>query len=120
MVFVNILAIEDEFEINSYFRLSKSLVFGIAFSIFGAFLFFTKPNDNNHQCTLRRQHPSMGPVVGTITIPLIVAEVHYQKFESLRSCDTFIPAVYRKCTKHARWDQVSKTKWRIHQGDVSG
>ena len=44
----------------------------------------------------------------------------YQKFESFRSCDTFIPAVYRKSTKHARWDQISKTKWRIHQGDVSG
>ena len=34
--------------------------------------------------------------------------------------DTFIPAVYRKSTKHTRWDHIAKIKWRIHQGDLSG
>ena len=28
--------------------------------------------------------------------------------------------LYRKSTKHARWDQIAKTKWPIHQADVSG
>ena len=45
---------------------------------------------------------------------------HYQKFESFHSCDTFIPVVYRKSTKHIRWDQIAKIEWRIHQEDVSG
>ena len=51
---------------------------------------------------------------------LLLGKHHYQKFESFRSCDTFIPAVYRKSTKHTRWDQIAKIKWLIHQEDVSG
>ena len=75
LVFVNILAIENELEIRSYFRIATGFVIGIAFTIFGAFLFFTKADDNNHHRTLERQQPSMGLVVATITIPLIIAEV---------------------------------------------
>ena len=75
LVFVNIFAIENELEIRSYFRIATGFVIGIAFTIFGAFLFFTKADDNNHHRTLERQQPSMGLVVATITIPLIIAEV---------------------------------------------
>ena len=75
LVFVNIFAIEDEVELRSYFRIATGLVIGIAFTIFGAFLFFTKADPNNHHRTLEQQQPSMGLVVATITIPLIIAEV---------------------------------------------
>ena len=75
LVFVNIFAIENELEIRSYFRIATGFVIGIAFTIFGAFLFFTKADDNNHHRTLERQQPPMGLVVATITIPLIIAEV---------------------------------------------
>ena len=56
---------------------------------------------------------------GGMTRMLLLGK-HYQKLESFRSCHTFIPAVYRKSTKHTRWDKIAKIKWRIHQGDVSG
>ena len=36
---------------------------------------------------------------------------HYQKLESIRSCDT----LYRKSTRHTRWDQIAKIKWYIYQ-----
>ena len=75
LVFVNIFAIENELEMRSYFRIATGFVIGIAFTIFGAFLFFTKAEDNNHHRTLERQQPSMGLVVATITIPLIIVEV---------------------------------------------
>lgn len=75
LVFVNIFAIEDEVELRSYFRIATGFVIGIAFPIFGASLFFTKADHNNHHRTLERQQPSMGLVVATITIPLIIAEV---------------------------------------------
>ena len=75
LVFVNIFAIEDEVELRSYFRIATGFVIGIAFTIFGASLFFTKADHNNHHRTLERQQPSMGLVVATITIPLIIAEV---------------------------------------------
>ena len=75
LVFVNIFAIQNELEMRSYFRIATGFVIGIAFTIFGAFLFFTKADDNNNHCTLDRQQPSMGLVVATITIPLIIVEV---------------------------------------------
>lgn len=75
LVFVNIFAIEDEVELRSYFRIATGFVIGIAFTIFGASVFFTKADHNNHHRTLERQQPSMGLVVATITIPLIIAEV---------------------------------------------
>ena len=45
LVFVNIFAIENELEIRSYFRIATGFVIGIAFTIFGAFLFFTKADN---------------------------------------------------------------------------
>ena len=75
LVFVNIFAIENELEMRSYFRIATGFVIGIAFTIFDTFLFFTKAEDNNHHRTLERQQPSMGLVVATITIPLIIVEV---------------------------------------------
>ena len=75
LVFVNTFAVEDQLEVKTYFRVAKGFIIGIAFMISRAFLFFTKADDNNNHCTLERQQPSMGLVVATITIPLIIAEV---------------------------------------------
>ena len=75
LVFVNIFAVEDQLEVKTYFRIATGFIIGIAFMISGSFLFFTKADDNNNHCTLERQQPSMGLVVATITIPLIIAEV---------------------------------------------
>lgn len=75
LVFLNIFAVEDQLEVKTYFRVATGFIIGIAFTISGAFLFFTKADDNNNHCTLERQQPSMGLVVATITIPLIIAEV---------------------------------------------
>ena len=75
LVFVNIFAVEDQLEVKTYFRVATGFIIGIAFTISGAFLFFTKADNNNNHCTLERQQPSMGLVVATITIPLIIAEV---------------------------------------------
>ena len=75
MVFVNIFTNSHNLEVKIYFRLATGFLVGIAFTIFGATLFFSKPEGARIQCTLERQQPSMGLVVGAITIPLIIAEV---------------------------------------------
>lgn len=75
MVFVNVFTNSNNLEVKIYFRLATAFLVGIAFTIFGAALFFSKPEEGGHQCTLERQQPSMGLVVGAITVPLIIAEV---------------------------------------------
>ena len=75
MVFVNIFTNSKELEVKIYFRLAGGFLVGIAFMIFGAVLFFSKPEDARNQSTLEQQQPSMGFVVGAITIPLIITEV---------------------------------------------
>lgn len=75
MVFVNTFSNSDNPEVKIYFRLATGFLVGIAFMIFGAALFFSKPEEARNQSTLQQQQPSMGLVVGAITIPLIIAEV---------------------------------------------
>lgn len=41
LVFVNIFAVEDQLEVKTYFRVATGFIIGIAFTISGAFLFFT-------------------------------------------------------------------------------
>jgi len=75
MVFVNLFTNSHNLEIKIYFRLATGFLIGIAFTIVGAALFFSKAEEAHNQCTLERLQPSMGLVVGAITIPLIIAEV---------------------------------------------
>ena len=46
LVFVNIFAVEDQLVVKTYFRVATGFIIGIAFTISGAFLFFTKADDN--------------------------------------------------------------------------
>ena len=75
MVFVNIFTNSNKLDVKIYFRLAGGFLVGIAFMIFGAALFFSKPEEARNQSTLEQQQPSMGFVVGAITIPLIITEV---------------------------------------------
>ena len=75
MVLVNIFTNTNNLEVKIYFRLATGFLVGIAFMILGAALFFSEPEEGSNHFTLERQQPSMGLVVGTITIPLIIAEV---------------------------------------------
>ena len=74
---VNVFTNADNFEVKLYFRLSTVIVIGIAFTLFGAALFFALPQEGAIQpATLGRQQPSMGGVVGVITFFLFVIEVY--------------------------------------------
>ena len=75
MVSVNIFTNSGNQEVKIYFRLATGFLVGMAFVSAGAVLFFSKPEDAPNQSTLARQQPSMGLVVGVITIPLIIAEI---------------------------------------------
>ena len=74
---VNIFTNADNFEVKLYLRSSIVIVIGIAFTLFGAVLFFAlPPEDANQPATLGRQQPSMGGVVGGITFFLFAIEVY--------------------------------------------
>ena len=75
LVCVNIFTNSGNQDVKVYFRLATGFLVGIAFVLAGAALFFSKPEDVPNQSTLARQQPSMGLVVGAITIPLIIVEV---------------------------------------------
>ena len=75
MVCVNIFTNSGDPRLKIYFRLATGFLVGIAFISAGASLFFSKPVDAGNQSTLAQQQPSMGLVVGAITIPLIIAEI---------------------------------------------
>ena len=77
MVFVNIFTNSNKLDVKIYFRLAGGFLVGIAFMIFGAALFFSKAEEARNQSTLEQQQPSMGFVVGAITIPLIITEVFF-------------------------------------------
>ena len=72
---VNVFTNSDNLMVKLYFRISVVVAIGIAFTVFGAALFFTRPGQQTNEPTLGRQQPSMGLVVGAITSPLIVIEI---------------------------------------------
>ena len=72
---VNVLCNSDNLEVRVYFRLPTALLVGIVFALVGAVFFFSKPEEAANQTTLARQQPSMGLVVGAISIPLIIVEI---------------------------------------------
>ena len=75
IVCVNIFTNAGDQLLKTYFRLAIGFLVGIVFIVAGAPLFFSKPEDAGNQSTLGQQQPSMGLVVGAITIPLIIAEI---------------------------------------------
>ena len=74
LVGINIFCNSANLEVRVYFRLPTAFLVGIVFVLAGAVFFFSKPEEVANQTTLERQQPSMGLVVGAITIPLIIAE----------------------------------------------
>ena len=72
---VNVLCNSDNLEVRVYFRLPTAFLVGIVFVLAGAVFFFSKPEEVANQTTLARQQPSMGLVVGVISIPLIIVEI---------------------------------------------
>ena len=75
MVCVNIFTNSGDHKLKIYFRLATAFLVGIVLIFAGASWFFSKPEDAGNQSTLAQQQPSMGLVVGAITIPLIIAEI---------------------------------------------
>ena len=71
---VNVFTNSDNLEVRLYFRSSSAIVIGIAYFLFGAFLFFSLPREGEHPRTMGHQQPSMGCVIGMITLPLFLIE----------------------------------------------
>ena len=56
----------DTLAVTLYFRLSAFMFVGIAYTLFGASLFFSLPDEGENRQTLGQQQPSMGCVVGVV------------------------------------------------------
>ena len=75
---VNVFTNADDLQVKLYCRIFTMFLVGIVFAMFGAALFFKRPETGQqilNQPTLGSQQPSMGLVVTLITIPLIVIEI---------------------------------------------
>lgn len=72
MLTVNVFTTSANKKIMLYLRIISAFVVGIAFVLFGAIRFFTKPT---RPPTLSEHEPSMGLVVTMITIPLNTIEI---------------------------------------------
>ena len=91
---VNVFTNADNFEIKLYFRSSIVIVIGIAFTLFGAALFFALPQEGaNQPATLGRQQPSMGGVVGVITFFLFAIEVYLLVLTCRKCCETHTTSI---------------------------
>ncbi|KAL9975528.1 hypothetical protein ACROYT_G012698 [Oculina patagonica] len=73
---VNVFTNADDLQVKLYCRIFTMFLIGIVFALFGAALFFKRPEGLQANLpTLGRQQPSMGLVVSSITIPLVVIEI---------------------------------------------
>ena len=77
---VNVFTNADNLEVRLYFRSSSAIVIGIAYVLFGALLFFSLPREGEHPRTMGHQQPSMGCVIGMITLPLFLIEALFLTF----------------------------------------
>ena len=75
--FVNVLTNADERQVKMTCRVFTIFLIGIVFAVFGAALFFKVPTGvgADDEPTLGRHQPSMGLVVTSITIPLVLIEI---------------------------------------------
>jgi len=71
---VNVFTISDNLEVRLYFRASSAIVIGIFYFLFGALRFFSLPPEGEYPRTMGQQQPSMGCVIGLITLPLFLIE----------------------------------------------
>ena len=71
---VNVFSNSDNLEVKLYFRLSAFMFVGIAYTLFGASLFFSLPDEGENRQTLGQQQPSMGCVVGVVTFLIFLLE----------------------------------------------
>ena len=74
LAFVNVFTNSDNLEVKVYFRSLTVSILGIAFALFGAFRFFSLPEEGENERTLGDQQPSMGGVISVITFPLFLLE----------------------------------------------
>ena len=71
---VNVFSNSDNLEVKLYFRLSAFVFVGIAYTLFGASLFFSLPDEGENRQTLGQQQPAMGCVVGVVTFLIFLLE----------------------------------------------
>ena len=71
---VNVFSNSDNLEVKLYFRLFAFVFVGIAYTLFGASLFFSLPDEGENRQTLGQQQPSMGCVVGVVTFLIFLLE----------------------------------------------
>ena len=75
LAFINVFTNADNLKVKLYFRISITVLMGVAFTLFGAARFFSEPRQERNEPTLGRKQPSMGLVVGSITFPLTIIEI---------------------------------------------
>ena len=75
MTSANVFNTSGEPSIMLYHRIVSVFLVGVVFVLFGAFLFFKKPNGPSDYPTLGQHQPSMGLLLTIITLPLNATEL---------------------------------------------
>ena len=60
LAFINVFTNADNLTVKLCFRISITVLMGIAFTLFGAALFFSQPQQERNEATLGQKQPSMG------------------------------------------------------------
>ena len=88
---MNVFSNSDNLEVKLYFRLSAFMFVGIAYTLFGASLFFSLPDERENRQTLGQQQPSMGCVVGVVTFLIFLLEAVLLAFACTKGAKNAIP-----------------------------
>ena len=88
---VNVFSNSDNLEVKLYFRLSAFMFVGIAYTLFGASLFFSLPDERENRQTLGQQQPSKGCVVGVVTFLIFLLEAVLLAFACTKGAKNAIP-----------------------------
>ena len=88
---VNVFSNSDNLEVKLYFRLSAFVFVGIAYTLFGASLFFSLPDERENRQTLGQQQPAMGCVVGVVTFLIFLLEAVLLAFACTKGAKNAIP-----------------------------
>ena len=73
------------------FSNSAFIFVGIAYTLFGASLFFSLPDEGENRQTLGQQQPSMGCVVGVVTFLVFLLEAMLLAFACTKGAKNAIP-----------------------------
>ena len=92
IVSINVFTNESNLFVREVFRICSALLVGVLLEIVGAWKFFVLPNTSprsqrNGKSTLGAHQPSMGTVVGVITLLLVIMEV-FLAVSASRNVDT--------------------------------